>query len=120
MTDEVVKLKGKEKSIKLSLSKTEIKLSDHKDTQNVSSNIKQTVTNDNKEELLKKLDDIEDKIENSEKYIELPSTLPRKCRKEIDKIFNVIDRVLDNGLAKELKAQIIKELQPKTKERRDN
>lgn len=126
LTNEVVKLKGKAKSIKIISSKTEIKLYDHKDTHNVSSNTeKQTANNDNdndnKEELLKKIDDIEDKIENSEKYIELPSTLPRKCRKEIDKIFNVIDRVLvDNGLAKGLKAQIIKELQPKSKEERDS
>lgn len=121
LTDEVDKLKEKARSIKLILSKTEIKLSDHKDTQNVSSNTKRkTVTNNCKEELLKKIDDVEDKIEKSEKYIELPPTLQRKCRKEIDKIFNVIDRVLDNGLAKELKLQIIKELQPKTKEGRDN
>ena len=121
LTDEVAKLKEKAKSIKLSLSKTAIKLSDHKDTRNVSGNTKkQTVNSNYQEELLKKIDDVEDKIEKSEKYIKLPSALPRECRKEINKIFNVIDRVLDSGLAKELKEQIIKELQPKTKEKIGN
>jgi molecular chaperone HtpG len=67
--------------------------------------------------LLNKLEDLEGKIETSTNYVaqQLPSTISRTCRKEIDKIFNVIDRVLDEGLAKELKVTIIEELQPKGK-----
>lgn len=70
-----------------------------------------------KESLFSELEQLENKIETSINHIaqRLPSTISRACRKEIDKIFNVIDRVLDEGLAKELKAQIIEELQPKAK-----
>jgi hypothetical protein len=46
----------------------------------------------------------------------LPSQLPRKSREIVEKIFNIIDRTLDEGLAKELKAQIIEELKQKSKE----
>ncbi|MCI5191068.1 MAG: hypothetical protein D3905_15030 [Candidatus Electrothrix sp. AS4_5] len=72
--------------------------------------------------LLNKLEDLGEQVESSTNYItqELPSHIPGRCRKEIYKIFNVIDRVLDEGLAKELKTQIIKELQPKSKKKRDN
>ena len=70
-----------------------------------------------KDGLLDTLDDLENKIEASKNYVadHLPSTISRNCRKEIDKIFNVIDRVLDEGLAKELKGKIIAELQLKNK-----
>jgi molecular chaperone HtpG len=71
-----------------------------------------------KENLLGELEKLESKIETSTNYTakKLPSTISRICRKEIDKIFNVIDRVLNEGLARELKDQIIAELQPKGKE----
>jgi len=70
-----------------------------------------------KESLFDELEQLENKIEVSTNHIaqKLPSTISRTCRKEIDKIFNVIDRVLDEGLARELKAQIMKDLQPKPK-----
>ncbi|MCI5130575.1 MAG: hypothetical protein D3904_03415 [Candidatus Electrothrix sp. EH2] len=136
LTDEVDKLKKKAKTIKSQVKKINHNSSGHDVSRNEPHNNggKQninTINNNNSEtgdkekqhnneELLQKIEDIEAEIENSEKYIELPPTIPRKCRKEIDKIFNIIDRVLDSGLAKELKTEIIKELQPKSKKKRDN
>lgn len=70
-----------------------------------------------KKEILETLTGLEKEIETSRNYVadHLPSTISRTCRKEIDKIFNVIDRVLEEGLAKELKEKIVDELQQKSK-----
>lgn len=70
-----------------------------------------------KKEILETLTDLQKEIETSKNFVSdhLPSTISRACRKEIDKIFNVIDRVLEEGLAKELKEKIVEELQQKSK-----
>ncbi|MCP4373480.1 MAG: hypothetical protein GY797_36065 [Deltaproteobacteria bacterium] len=70
-----------------------------------------------KRKLLKELENLEEKIVTSTDYAakRLPSHIPRTCKKQIDIIFNVIDTILDEGLARELKEKIIRELQPKRK-----
>ncbi|MBX2999450.1 MAG: ATP-binding protein [Caldilineaceae bacterium] len=73
-----------------------------------------------KSKLLTKLEELDDKVQTSTDFAtqRLPSSIPRQCRKQIDIIFNVIDRVLDDGLAQELRQEIVKALQIPRKENR--
>ena len=72
-----------------------------------------------KEKLQKQIEKLKQQVEEVDKKgisRTLPPHLPRKCREVVEKIFNVIDRTLDEGLAKELREQIIEELKQKSKE----
>ncbi len=70
-----------------------------------------------KTDILRQLNTLEDTIISSKNYAaaRLPSTLPKTCRKQIGIIFDVIDCVVEEGLAQELREEIIKALQPKRK-----
>lgn len=72
-----------------------------------------------KDSTIKKLEELSKKIDNTKNYVAdyLPSTISRKCRKNIDVIFNVIDRILDEGLANDLKSKIVQELKQNSKTR---
>ena len=66
--------------------------------------------------LLDQVQELERDIQTNKKRPtdELPSSIPRECRKKIGIIFEVIDRRSpDEGWANELKKHIIAELQPK-------
>ena len=69
--------------------------------------------------LQKKIENLKQKVQEVDKKNVarlLPPQLPRKCRETVEKVFNVIDRTLNEGLARELKGQIIEELKQKSKE----
>lgn len=70
------------------------------------------------ENIFSELEELKNKIKGNKNHVskQLPSTISRNCRKEIDKIFNVIDSVLsDKGQVRELKNRIIEELQQQPK-----
>ena len=70
-----------------------------------------------REQIIEQLEELDATLSSSNHYLvqHLPSSISRPCRKHIDIIFNVIDRVLEEGLAQELREEIIKALQPRPK-----
>lgn len=70
-----------------------------------------------KKKFIEQINELDNTLSSSTNYPaqNLPSSISRGCRKHISTIFDVIDRVLDEGLAKELKGEIIKALQPQPK-----
>lgn len=74
-----------------------------------------------KQEILAELDALEEAIVSTNNFAanRLPTTLPKTCRKQIRIIFDVIDRVAPEGLAQELREEIITALQPKRKTERN-
>lgn len=65
-----------------------------------------------KNHFLDQLDQLERDVKTTRKRLttELAAHISADCRNVVEKIFDVIDRTLTEGLAKELKEQIIKEL----------
>lgn len=86
-------------------------------TTNTSSKDKTDEIQQTKKKYIEQINELGNTLSSSTIYPaqNLPSSISRSCRKHISTIFNVIDRVLDEGLAKELKGEIIKELQPQPK-----
>ena len=70
-----------------------------------------------KKNLLGQLELLEEKTQTTKKRLieELPSHLTRETRQIVERIFNVIDRMLTEGLAKEVRSQITEELKLKPK-----
>ncbi len=70
-----------------------------------------------KEQIIEHLEELDATLTSSNHFPiqHLPSSISRPCRKHIDTIFNVIDKVLDEGLAQELREEIFKALQPRPK-----
>lgn len=70
-----------------------------------------------KKNLLDQLNLLEEKTQATKKRLtDGLSPIDKPTRKTIERIFNVIDRMLEEGLAKEVKAQIIEEFKQKSKE----
>lgn len=70
-----------------------------------------------KKKFIEQINKLDNTLSSSTNYPaqNLPSSISKTCRKHISTIFDVIDRVLDEGLAKELRGEIIKALQPQPK-----